>query len=128
MSIEAALDPSGRFVLLTYGDADPAPGETQETILRVLSDPKTPADAGLLIDRRSVKETPSAERVRQLTTALGRQTELFRGRRVAVVYSGGLATYGLLRMAQTLSAKNPSTLEGFTSMEEAVAWLTSARD
>ena len=45
-------------------------------------------------------------------------------RRIAVVYAGDKATFGMLRMAQLVSDM-PTTFETFTDIEAAEEWLRS---
>jgi hypothetical protein len=121
--IEKTLDPSRRFVRLDYGPQAPTPQETLEAISSVLSDSRLPPDIGILINARALAEPPSPERVRRMVTAFAEQTTRLRDRRFAVVYAGGSATFGMLRMAQLLASELPSTLAMFETLEEAEAWL-----
>ena len=123
VTIHESVDPSGRFVVLRYDSEESSPSETAAIFLSVWT--RFPPDVGILVDGRAVKAPPDAQRVRGLVDRLAKHGDALGKRRIAVVYAGDKATFGMLRMAQLMGSDMPTALETLTDLEAAEEWLRS---
>jgi hypothetical protein len=81
-------------------------------------------EAGILVDVREIRYTPSAQDVRQFATAHSEMTRT-RHNAHAVVTAPGV-NYGMARMVCTLIEIAGGRSRAFTNLEEAERWLSDA--
>ena len=120
------IEPTRRLVIWTHTHAE-APGVWTRTLETILADPRFTPGFNILEDLRADPDLPSVPDVHQgAATIRAYEPRLGHCRWAVVLRPDSPAFYGMLRMADILVNDTPISLQPFTDVDEALAWLGDA--
>jgi hypothetical protein len=125
MPISYQIDPASGLVRMRVVDAVSL-AETIDALRALGADPAAPARLDLLVDLRHTPGLPDSGQLRSIASELGRMAPKLHWGACALVASSD-SVYGVSRMFAVYAESAFERVQVFRTLDEAEAWLASAR-